>query len=627
MRCTCTTHNRQIVFLAWLWSRNRLAPANKHTLDMISTETAKDDSVRGCLRQQLRNELPRLGWGSAALLVSSLSNQAFPRMMGRLIDNEHSTWTLGMVVLGGGLASLVRTYSLQTAEARIGQRLSDAAVLHVLRYKDLEWFRQPNQESDPVVLVSSILQEDVPKIAKTLTVTVASLARSTSAVVLSSFNMILVSPSLLGVAISVVPLVGAVGMLLRKAVRNMAQADHVLSDTTHSFLQERLRHIDMVRQCDRSNDEISTYKKYQQQRLELLERNSLREGCMMGFLFSATASALMLVVWMGGKAVARGRMTGGQLTSFSTYAFLLGIGTSGLVKAYGEGVAGLVAAERYYSLLVDQESEERALTELQKEDAGKQMEKPQNVQSIEIQDLHFSYKGSSRSCLNGLSFELRRGEVVALVGANGTGKTTVASILCGLFAPTKGSVLVDDPSTGSKIEFADLNRASKQRIVQMIPQSAALFDISIIENVQYGNPTASLLDVRYALSKAKCNDFISRLPDGLNTRIGIDGMKLSGGERQRLALARALLADPPILILDEPATALDAEGFAVISEAVSSGRGRAMLLITHNPRTLEMANRVFVMDQGTLVEKGTFHELRANKKSKLCELMPSLVGK
>jgi ABC-type multidrug transport system fused ATPase/permease subunit len=312
---------------------------------------------------------------------------------------------------------------------------------------------------------------------------------------------------------------------------------------------------------------------------------------------------------------------------------LLGIGTSGLVKGYSEGAAGLVAAERYYNLLAYDDDDDIANGECttKVDDAaaavrGQELEKPQNVQSLNVQDLHFYYKGSPhRPCLNGVSFELRRGEVVALVGANGSGKTTMASLLCGLFAPTKGAIYVCDPTTGAQTALCDLNRSSKQRLVQMIPQSAALFDISIVENVRYGNPTASLLDVRYALSKAKCNDFISRLPNGLDSRIGVGGRSLSGGECQRLALARALLADPPILIMDEPTNSLDAEGMAAISEAVSSGQGRAMLLITHHAKTLELADRVLVMDHGTIVEQGTLSELRGNRNSKLCELMPSLV--
>jgi ATP-binding cassette, subfamily B, bacterial len=553
--------------------------------------------------------------------------------------------------------------------------LADAVVAHVLARKDLQWFRQSSSSSsssssnengddsskngrnnnasttngtkeeeetttkqqecshDPVVLVSTIVHDDVPAMAKTLTATVANLVRSTSAVLLSSINMLLISPRLLGVAVSIVPLVGAGAMVLRKSIRTMGEADHDLVDTTASFLQERLRHIDLVRQCDRSNDEIATYRHYQAQRLQLAERTSLRQGCMMGFLFTATASALTLVVYMGGKAVGRGKITGGQLTSFSTYAFLLGIGTSGLVKGYSEGAAGLVAAERYYKLLAYDDDDDIANGECttKVDDAaaavrGQELEKPQNVQSLNVQDLHFYYKDSPhRPCLNGVSFELRRGEVVALVGANGSGKTTMASLLCGLFTPTKGAIYVCDPTTGAQTALSDLNRSSKQRLVQMIPQSAALFDISIVENVRYGNPTASLLDVRYALSKAKCNDFISRLPNGLDSRIGVGGRSLSGGECQRLALARALLADPPILIMDEPTNSLDAEGMAAISEAVSSGQGRAMLLITHHSKTLELADRVLVMDHGTIVEQGTLSKLRGNRNSKLCELMPSLV--
>jgi len=228
--------------------------------------------------------------------------------------------------------------------------------------------------------------------------------------------------------------------------------------------------------------------------------------------------------------------------------------------------------------------------------------------------------------LKNISLKLERGRVIALVGKNGSGKTTLASLIAGLYTPQEGKISLKP----NGLDFNELDRKSQTSLVQVVPQHPALFDTSIKANVAYSNPNASDDDINKALEIANCNDFISKLDNGLNHRVGRNGMRLSGGQRQRLALARALLSDPCCLILDEPTSAMDVEGENAVTDAVHAcrdgddGQSRGLLLITHRASTLQIADLIVVLKDGEVVEQGTYEELSENKESELCELMSEL---
>jgi ABC-type multidrug transport system fused ATPase/permease subunit len=343
----------------------------------------------------------------------------------------------------------------------------------------------------------------------------------------------------------------------------------------------------------------------------------------MGFMFAATGGALYMVFNAGGRDIAAGRMTSGELTSFATYSFLLGLGTSGVFKALGEASQGLVCADRVYRLmdLDSEQSGKLAGSRRESVDTG-------SVQSISLENISFSYKTSpGKVVIKDVSLNLQRGKVVALVGKNGSGKTSLASVIAGLYAPQTGKMTVQPYGQ----TFHELDRESQTKLIQVVPQHPALFDTSIRNNLVYSSPDASESSIEKALKLANCNDFISKLEGGLDFRVGRNGMCLSGGQRQRLALARALLSDPCLLILDEPTSALDSEGEEAVMDAVHACRSgdngdatRGLLLITHRASTLKVADLIVVLKEGQVVAEGTYSDLTKKKDSELCELMAEL---
>jgi len=554
---------------------------------------------------------------------------------------------LAFVVIGGGFASFLRTTMLNRAQDNIAQRLRTKLFSAVLTNRDMEWFvsgkddnttkDEDNKEtaegdkkqgvstsSTSPGAIGSILTEDINKASESVTTTFANILRSCSSCGFATYHMLSLNPTLFGISVSVVPVVGAAAVVLNKFVKKATAKQRECAEKAASFAEERISQIETVKLSNREKDEVETYVKLQDECVELGRKVSSAKGTFMGFMFAASGSALYMVFSSGGKAVADGRMTSGELTSFATYSFLLGLGTSGVFKALGEATQGLVCADRVYKLMDGGESTDETTEESQTQKTSDAT----SVKSISLDNVSFSYKSSpNKPVLKDISMKVERGKVIALIGKNGSGKTTLGSVIAGLYTPQEGKITLQPGGQ----DFNELNRKSQTSLIQVVPQHSALFDTTIKANVSYSNPDASDAEIEKALKLANCTDFISKLDGDIEFKVGRNGMKLSGGQRQRLALARALLSEPCCLILDEPTSAMDVEGENAVQDAVHAcrdgvaGQSRGLLLITHRASTLQIADLIVVLKDGKVVEQGTYKKLTGNKESELCELMSELV--
>jgi len=314
-------------------------------------------------------------------------------------------------------------------------------------------------------------------------------------------------------------------------------------------------------------------------------------GALTSLAVGAIGATLILA---GGRAVLSGSLTLGDL---AMYALFTGLVAAPLIQVaqvgtqLSDAMAGLERARE----LLDEPTED-ARTEL-----GEPRERLRGA--VEMEDVWFEYRAGIPA-LRDVSFAVPAGSTTALVGPSGSGKSTLLGLLAAFHRPTRGRIRIDDREI---VDF-DLRRYRAQ--LGLVLQDTFLFDGTILENIRYSRPDATLADVQHVARVAHCDEFIERMPEGYETIVGERGVKLSGGQKQRVAIARALLADPSILLLDEATSSLDSESEAMIQEGLDAlRRGRTTFVIAHRLSTILSADRILVLDGGRLVEEGTHDEL------------------
>jgi subfamily B ATP-binding cassette protein MsbA len=302
-----------------------------------------------------------------------------------------------------------------------------------------------------------------------------------------------------------------------------------------------------------------------------------------------------VIIWYGGFLVISGDMTPGAFFSFLAAMFMVFTPLRRLSGSNNTIQQALAAAERVFSV-IDLKTEEEV-------DRGKLIMPPIS-RSVVYQDVTFLYEGQTVPALSDVDLVIQAGQMVAVVGSSGSGKTTLANLLPRFYTPTAGAVLIDG------VDIQSFTLASLRAQIGIVSQEVVLFDDTVYNNIAFGRQQATEAEVVQAATLAYAHEFIERLPQGYATMVGEKGIKLSGGERQRLAIARAILRDPPLLILDEATSALDTESERVVQLALSNLMAhRTTLVIAHRLSTVQRADRIVVLDRGTIVETGTHDEL------------------
>jgi ATP-binding cassette subfamily B protein len=306
----------------------------------------------------------------------------------------------------------------------------------------------------------------------------------------------------------------------------------------------------------------------------------------------------ILVWYAGGFAVLNDRMTIGQLMAFSIYLGMLEGPLQVLTRLIDWTSRGLTAAERVFEVM----------------DTVPDVQQPANPVRIEkcegritFENVYFGYD-KTHEVLHGISFEVQPGEMIGIVGPSGSGKTTTISLLLRFYDPTEGRILLDG------IDLRDLDLEQFRSIVGVVPQESYLFPGTIKDNIAYGRPDATIEEIISAAQAANAHGFITHFPDGYDTYVGERGQRLSGGERQRISIARAILHNPKVLILDEATSSVDTETERMIQEALENlVEGRTVVAIAHRLSTLRNADRIVVFEEGRIVESGSHDELMAQE--------------
>ncbi|MEA1964960.1 MAG: ABC transporter ATP-binding protein [Candidatus Aerophobetes bacterium] len=363
-----------------------------------------------------------------------------------------------------------------------------------------------------------------------------------------------------------------------------------------SILQETIGGIEVIKSFATEDQEIKKFEEQNIINLRLGMKRAQQVAMLPPIVEILTTLGLVVILWYGAREVIGGVLSIGELVAFLGYVGLAVNPLNQISRNYSHYERGLASAARIFEIL-DIEPEIKEL--------------PSAVEMlpvkgyIKFEDVSFSYN-DKELVLENINLDLRPGERIALVGPSGVGKTTLVSLIPRFYDPTSGKVAVD----GQEIRKVKLTSLREQ--IGIVPQETILFGGSIRDNIAYSKMEATNEEIVEAAKKANAHDFISSLPDGYETQVGERGVKLSGGERQRIAIARAILRDPRILILDEATSAVDAEAEVLIQEALEKlMRNKTTIIIAHRLSTILGADKIVVLKGGKVEEVGSHEGLMA----------------
>lgn len=402
---------------------------------------------------------------------------------------------------------------------------------------------------------------------------------------------------LTGLVLIVVPVVIFPIIFLGRRVRSLSKRSQEKIGDLNIYANETIHEVRTVQAFTHEEEDNRKFQQLVQEAFHTAVRRIKWRSALTAIVIALIFGAVSVVLWVGGHAVLTGDLTAGELSAFVFYAIVVAGSVGALSEVGGDLQRAAGAAERLTEML-EMQSEIKAPPHplyLKLPVKGK----------ISFDQVSFSYPSRPDvSALKKISININPGEKVALVGPSGAGKTTFFQLLLRFYDPQQGKILIDD------VNICDLTPHHLRQQIGLVSQDPVIFDMSVMENIRYGNPEALDAAVYQAAEAAFATEFIEKLPQGFDTVLGERGIRLSGGQRQRLAIARALLRNPPLLLLDEATSSLDAESEQMIQQAlVHLTKDRTTLVIAHRLSTVRQVDRILVIDQGEIVTQGSHLQL------------------
>jgi ATP-binding cassette, subfamily B, bacterial MsbA len=533
------------------------------------------------------------------MLLFSATNGAVPYMVRVVFDDVFASKDrtalfylpfviIGIFALRGGV-NFAHTYLTDYVGSRIVADLR-AAIHRHLQFLPLSFFQH-----HPTGTLLSRMNSDISLARMALTDSVVSLMRDITSV-LALLGVAFWSDWFLAtIAVVVFPASVLPVIRLSKKIKRHTRRGQVTTGRLTTLMQESIQGNRIVKAFGMEEYEIHRFSVENKRLFKQQMRTSRTKAVVAPSMEMLAALAIGAVVWYGGFSVIAGGRTQGQFLAFLTAMFLMYQPFRNVTKTYGSLQQGFVGAERVFEIL-DTESEIR--------DPASPVTLPRISRAIEFHGVSFGY--GRKMVLKKINLKIGSGEIVALVGMSGVGKSTLADLIPRFYDVSAGKITLD----GTDIRAVSL--VSLRAQIGLVSQHTFLFDDTVRNNIAYGTPATKMDEVIAAARAAHAHEFIMEMPQGYDTTIGELGMRLSGGQRQRIAIARALLKNAPILILDEATSSLDTDSERLVQEALDNLISRrTVLVIAHRLSTIRNADRIAVLVDGTIIEQGTHEELMA----------------
>jgi subfamily B ATP-binding cassette protein MsbA len=391
----------------------------------------------------------------------------------------------------------------------------------------------------------------------------------------------------------VIPLSVYPAQKIGKKIKSLARQGQGKMGDISAILQETFSGIKVIKAFGLESREVEKFQKTNLQLYSFTRRNIKYEAISTPLMEFITSFSIAAVIWVGGSSVMKGTMTAPEFFSFITAMVLVYTPVKRLIGSYNTLQRALGSADRVFEII--DEVPDIA-------DPPNALEMGRSSGEVEFREVSFRYE--DELVLRKVSLTAHRGEVLALVGPSGGGKTTLVSLISRFYDPVEGAILVD----GHDIRTLSLKSLMAQ--IALVDQETILFNDTIANNIRYGKTQASDAEVQRAAQAAFAHEFIEELPEGYLTNIGDRGVRLSGGQRQRICIARAILKDAPILILDEATSALDTESEQMVQAALNNlMQNRTTFVIAHRLSTITHADRILVLEKGEIAEAGSHENL------------------
>jgi ABC-type multidrug transport system fused ATPase/permease subunit len=549
-----------------------------------------------------------VGW--LFLVLSTTAGLVFPYLMGKLLG---STVSPSDVATPTGFLTLTSVTSVATAlfilfgvqalfsffRVVIFNNVTENSLRDLRNdaFSKLVFMPMDFFNTNKVGELTSRVSSDITQIQETLRTTIAEFFRQIVIIVGGISFLFFISWKLALIMLATVPVMALIAVFFGRYIRRLSKEAQNFSANSNAIVEEALTGIANVKAFTNEYFNINRFRKNTQEMRDLNVRSGVWRGLFVSFIIFCLFGAIVFIVWQGLLMTqgAHPELSKEGFYQFVLFTIMMGASVGSLPDLYANIQKAIGATENLMDIVNGQ-------SEL---DLHPGTKKNKITGEIEFKDVKFSYpQRNDIEVLKSVSFTIQPNQTFAIVGASGSGKTTITNLLLGFYKSDVGQVLVD----GVSVSDYDLNHLRENMAI--VPQEVMLFSGTIQENIRFGQTDATDEQVVLAAQQANAWEFIESFPDGMQTEVGDRGIQLSGGQKQRVAIARALLKNPSILILDEATSALDSESEKLVQDALQNlMKNRTSLVIAHRLATIRKVDKILVMQNGAIVETGTHQEL------------------
>jgi subfamily B ATP-binding cassette protein MsbA len=557
----------------------------------------------------LRPYRGQIAVAAVLLIITSALNLVFPLVIRVFLNSvlvRHNTRLLQFIALAlivifvlQALISIVQNYLINSIGERVSVDLRKV-LFHHLEQLPLAYFNEQRTgaleshiTNDVTVLQISLTNSFLPLLSQALLLL--------GSIALAAY----INWQLTLIVLLVGPPAGWLSTWLSGKIRRATLGVQRGLGEANVVLEEVLGDPRVVKAFAREDYEEQIFNRYMDRSLRQGLKRAWAQSAMAPLIGLVGFSAMLIILWFGGSEVIAGKLSTGDLIAFLFYLILVISPLVGLTSLYSQIQAARAAAERVFELL-----------DVPPDQTNVGPDMPPIKGKVAFDNVRFAFprkddpKGGKLSpVLRGLSFTVLPGQVAALVGPSGAGKSTTFNLLLRLYEIDSGAITIDD------IDIRTVNAPSMRLQMALVPQEPTLFGVSIAENIRFGKLDATDEEIRRAAKEANALDFIEATPQKFDTLVGERGVQLSAGQRQRIAIARAIVRDPRILLLDEATASLDNESEALVQDALDRlMQDRTTIVVAHRLTTIQNADQIFVLDDGHIIEHGTHAELLRHKE-------------